>query len=219
MIDVGVCEDDTSLREVIGRGLRHEGFTVRETRTGAEALRVFAACPPEILVLDIGLPDLDGREVCRELRTHGFRSPILFLTARNELPDCLSGFHAGGDDYLTKPFAFAELTVRVDTLARRARPRAVGSTGVVLDPVQHALTHGGEQILVTPTEFRLIAALLAAPGELVRRETLIQTAWPIGARVQPNTLHAYIGRIRAKLRRVDAPVQITNIRGLGYIVQ
>lgn len=219
MIDVGVCEDDTALREVICRGLACEDFDVRATATGAEALGMFAARPPHVLILDIGLPDIDGREVCRRLRAGGFGSPVLFLTAYDGLPDRLSGFHAGGDDYLAKPFAFAELVVRVEALWRRHRPRPQGAFDVVLDPARHALSHGDQHVLVTPTEFRLSAALLAAPGELVRREALMQTAWPVGARVHPNTLDAYIQRIRRKLRAVDASVQITAVRGVGYILR
>src|SRR4051812_14140702 len=119
---VGICEDDAALRSVLARALAAEGFEVRTTASGREAVQVFSSSAPELLVLDIGLPDADGRDVCQALRSHGVACPVLFLTARDALSDRLSGFHAGGDDYLTKPFALAELIVRVGALLRRARP-------------------------------------------------------------------------------------------------
>src|SRR5215210_1000154 len=115
----GICEDDDELRGALRTALQREGFLVRATASGSEAVRAFGADPPDVLVLDIGLPDADGRDVCQALRARGVRSPVLFLTARDALPDRLSGFHAGGDDYLTKPFALGELLVRVQALLRR----------------------------------------------------------------------------------------------------
>ena len=125
-VRVGICEDDAGLRSVLSRALAAEGFEVRATASGREAVQVFSASAPELLVLDIGLPDADGRDVCQALRSHGVVCPVLFLTARDALTDRLSGFHAGGDDYLTKPFALAELIVRVRGAAAaiRARPGA-----------------------------------------------------------------------------------------------
>src|SRR3954469_23735190 len=138
---VGLCEDDDALRSVIGRALRGEGFDVRVAETGAGAVRAFAAEPPDLLVLDIGLPDADGRDVCQALRTQGVGAPVIFLTARDALTDRLAGFHAGGDDYLTKPFALAELLVRVHALLRRAesQPSAAATTGLQLDPAAHGV--------------------------------------------------------------------------------
>src|SRR4051812_29702550 len=121
-VRVGLCEDDAALRSVLERALSAEGFVVRATATGRAAVEAFSASAPDVLVLDVGLPDADGRDVCQALRSHGVSAPVLFLTARDALPDRLSGFHAGGDDYMTKPFALAELIVRVGALLRRARP-------------------------------------------------------------------------------------------------
>ncbi len=161
----GICEDDDELRGVVRRALEGEGFAVRATSTGGDAVRAFADDPPDVLVLDIGLPDSDGRDVCQALRARGVCAPVLFLTARDALPDRLSGFHAGGDDYLTKPFALAELLVRVQALVRRAGAAAEGpATGLVLDPAGHAVRHDGRAERLTPTEFRLLAALGRAPG-------------------------------------------------------
>jgi len=145
----GVCEDDDELRGILRRALEREGVTVKATSSGSEAVRVFGADPPDILLLDIGLPDADGRDVCQALRARGVTSPVLFLTARDAVPDRISGFHAGGDDYLTKPFVLAELIVRVEALLRRtgaAAPEEVSRTGVVLDPAGHAATYRGRSV-------------------------------------------------------------------------
>src|SRR3954453_13220636 len=128
---VGVCEDDHELRGVLIDTLERNGFDVTATASGADAVRLFSAEAPTVLVLDIGLPDSDGRDVCQALRAQGITAPVLFLTARNSLPERLSGFHAGGDDYLTKPFSIAELVVRLQALVRRGaaageRPAAEG---------------------------------------------------------------------------------------------
>jgi two-component system response regulator MprA len=159
--------------------------------------------------------------VCQALRARGVASPVLFLTARSALTDRLSGFHAGGDDYLAKPFALAELLVRVAALARRAPPAAAAPAGeaVVLDPAAHAIVRGDERVPLTPTEFRLLGALAARPGEVVRRASLIAAAWPDGAIVHDNTLDAYLARIRRKLRDAEAPVTVSTARGVGYVLR
>ena len=214
----GICEDDDELRGIVRTALERDGFGVRATRTGAEAVRAFADDPPDVLVLDIGLPDADGRDVCQALRARGVRAPVLFLTARDALPDRLSGFHAGGDDYLTKPFAIPELLVRVHALARRAVATSPQRepAALVLDPAAHAVVHDGSRVALTPTEFRLLAALAARPGEVVRRHALVAAGWPEGAIVSDNTLDAYLARIRRKLRATDAPAAIETARGVGY---
>ena len=212
----GICEDDDALRGVVRQALEGAGFTVRATSSGTEAVRVFAADPPDVLVLDIGLPDADGRDVCQALRVRGMPAPVLFLTARDALPDRLSGFHAGGDDYLTKPFALAELLVRVAALLRRPAAGTAAGRALVLDPAAHAIEHDGRRVALTPTEFRLLAALAARPGDVVRRASLVAAGWPDGAVVHDNTLDAYIARIRRKLREAGEPAELQTARGVGY---
>jgi len=221
MPTAGICEDDDGLRGSVRTALERAGFEVRATTQGSEALRIFADAPPDVLVLDIGLPDADGRDVCQALRARGVTTPVLFLTARSALPDRLSGFHAGGDDYLAKPFALAELLVRVDALIRRATPLAPSgvSLEMVLDPSAHAIVHGDRTVPLTPTEFRVLAALVARPGAVLRRAALVSAAWPEGAIVHDNTLDAYIARLRRKLREADAPVTISTARGVGYVLR
>src|SRR3954454_19097529 len=129
IVTAGVCEDNDELRGVVRDALERDGFAVRATASGAEAIRSFGTDPPDVLVLDIGLPDADGRDVCQALRGRGVAVPVLFLTARDALPDRLAGFRAGGDDYMTKPFALAELSVRLHALLRRAVPDRAAVVG------------------------------------------------------------------------------------------
>jgi two-component system OmpR family response regulator len=216
-VQVGICEDDPELRSVLSRALEHEGFAVRLTTTGHEAVERFSEEPPDVLVLDIGLPDADGRDVCQALRARGTRAPVLFLTAREALTDRLSGFHAGGDDYLTKPFVLAELLVRIHALSRRLEPApAPGATELVLDPATHDVRAGEHAAPLTPTEFRLLASLAGRPGEIIRRHQLISAAWPDGAIVHANTLDTYMGRLRRKLREIGSEEHIDTVRGVGY---
>jgi two-component system, OmpR family, response regulator len=172
---------------------------------------------PDVFVIDIGLPDTDGRDVCQALRARGITAPVLFLTARDSLPDRLSGFRVGGDDYLTKPFAFAELLARVEALMRRSGvERSLEAGGLILDPAKHAVSYGDVTVPLTPTEFRLLAKLAASPGEAIRRKVLIDTAWAHGAIVYDNTLDAYIARLRRKVCSIPGAPQIVTVRGVGY---
>ncbi|MFZ1155697.1 MAG: response regulator transcription factor [Solirubrobacteraceae bacterium] len=218
---IGLCEDDVDLRSVLTRALRAEDFEVRATMTGHEAVETFSSSPPDLLVLDIGLPDADGRDVCQALRTHGVMAPVLFLTARDALTDRLAGFHAGGDDYLTKPFALSELIVRVRALLRRGapQPREPVEPGMRLDPAAHAVRHGRRMESLTPTEFRILATLSSHPGEVVRRGALTAAAWPDGAIVHANTLDTYIARLRRKLGAVGSEQRIDTVRGVGYVLR
>jgi two-component system response regulator MprA len=214
-----VVEDDVELRSVLVRGLREEGLSVSGVASGAEVLERLASAVPDLFVLDVGLPDADGRDVCQAVRAHGVRSPVLFLTARDALTDRLTGFSAGGDDYLTKPFAFAELVARVWALLRRASTDLTTQAGALrLDPVAHAAFAGDQRAGLTPTEFRLLARLVANPGETVRRVDLVRAGWPHGARVRDNTLDAYVARLRRKLRGLPGAPSIETVHGVGYCV-
>jgi two-component system response regulator MprA len=217
---VGICEDDAHLRVALERALVQEGYKVRLTASGREAVERFAASPPDVLVLDIGLPDADGRDVCQALRVHGVSSPVIFLTARDALTDRLSGFHAGADDYVTKPFAVAELLARVGVVARRVTPAPEPHPSQLrVDPVAHAVRVGDRSATLTPTEFRLLAALAARNGGVVRRAELRVAAWPTGAIVHDNTIDAYIARLRRKLREVVSGEAIETVRGVGYVLR
>jgi DNA-binding response OmpR family regulator len=213
-----VVEDDVPLREVLTRGLREAGLLVATAGDGASALRAVAAGGFSAVVLDIGLPDSDGRDVCAAMRARGIAVPVLFLTARDQLPDVLSSFAAGGDDHLAKPFHVSELLARLRAMIRRGAPRSpVDDEALRLDPAGHGL-HGpaGRQAL-TPTEYRLLAALMAAPGEVVRRRALVLAGWPHGESVAENTLDQYVARLRRKLAAAGADGPgIATVHGVGY---
>ena len=212
-----VVEDDEGLRGVLDRGLREEGFVVSLAASGAGALSEVEAATPDVLVIDVGLPDTDGRDLCQALRARGIQTPVLFLTARDALVDRIAGFDAGGDDYLAKPFAFVELVRRLQALLRRGgADGSLEAAGLRLDPVTHSVAAGSHALPLTPTEFRLLATLLARPGEAVRRRDLVRAGWPHGAYVRDNTLDSYIGRLRRKLRKLDDPPGITTVHGVGY---
>jgi two-component system, OmpR family, response regulator len=213
---IAIVEDDADLRRLLLESLREEEFEVRGFATGTELLAGVERETPDAIVVDIGLPDADGRDVVQALRARGVQVPILFLTARDALPDRLAGFSSGGDDYMTKPFALDELIARLHALLRRAAPDVPEVGGMRLDPAAHAVSCGGKSARVTPTEFRILAALASRPGEVVRRRELIQAAWPYGAIVHDNTLDAYLARLRRKLRELDGSPEITTVHGVGY---
>jgi len=214
-----IVEDDPELRSVLSRSLREEGFDVDTVANGGDVLARTEKGLPDIFVIDIGLPDADGRDVCQALRARGIEVPVLFLTARDAVVDRVAGFDAGGDDYVAKPFALVELVARIQALLRRGGATAAfESAGIVLDPVSHAVSAGGVEVPLTPTEFRLLALLLARPGEAVRRRELIRAGWPHGAIVRENTLDAYVARIRRKLKQIDGAPEIRTVHGVGYRV-
>ncbi|MEU3910206.1 MULTISPECIES: response regulator transcription factor [unclassified Streptomyces] len=212
-----VVEDDHPLRSVILRGLREEGFEPVPAPDGATALRL-ARDRFDAVVLDVGLPDADGRDVCQALRASGFTEPVIFLTAHHHLTDRLAGFSAGGDDYLAKPFHLAELAARLRAALKRASgpPSAAAAGDVILDPARFTCTAAGSPVGLTPTEFRLLAALLAAGGALVSRRELLRAGWPEGAQVSENTLDQYLSRLRRKLRTAGSERTITTSRGIGH---
>ncbi|WP_328540434.1 response regulator transcription factor [Streptomyces sp. NBC_00344] len=211
-----VVEDDHALRDVLLRGLRDEGFRTLPAPDGATALRL-AGGDVDAAVLDVGLPDADGRDVCQAIRANGFRYPVIFLTAHHRLTDRLAGFSAGGDDYLPKPFHLTELAARLRAALKRSGPARTAACGdVILDPVRHSLTVRGTQAGLTPTEFRLLAALMAAHGGIVRRRELIRAGWPEGAQVSANTLDQYLTRLRRKLRDSGSTLSVTTARGIGH---
>ena len=210
-------EDDADLRRLLSAGLSQEGFDVRVAGTGREGVQAASTWSPELLILDIGLPDADGRDVCQAIRANGISAPAIFLTARDAVSDRLSGFSAGGDDYLTKPFAFAELVARLRSLQRRVIPTDEEPPGALqLDAATHAVIAGEVTVPLTPTEYRIVGALAARPGEVLRRRQLVEAAWPEGAIVHDNTLDVYLGRLRRKLNALPGGVAIETVHGVGY---
>lgn len=196
------------------------GHEVVIARNGQEAIQNFGPLARlNVLILDIGLPDADGRDVCQALRANGQHAPVLFLTALDAVHDRVAGFHAGGDDYVPKPFALAEVFARIEALTRRSRPLPEATTGLHLDPDRFTLRHEDLEEKLTPTEFRLLASIAAEPGTVVRRRTAVAAAWPDGAMVSENTLDSFIRRLRIKLRAVESPVQLETVRGVGFVLR
>ncbi len=217
MLTIGVCEDQEPIRKVLVRGLRQAGHEVVAAHDGREALVQFSPDQAlDVIVMDIGLPDSDGRDVVQALKSAGQHAPVLFLTALGASHELLAGFAAGADDYVVKPFEIKEVLVRLQALARRGPERRLQAGGLVLDPVAHAARSEHGQVLLTPTEFRMLAAITSRPGEVVRRRTVVSAAWPDGAVVSENTIDSFVRRIRAKLDEIDSPTVIDTVRGVGF---
>jgi two-component system response regulator MprA len=212
-----LLEDDPQLRDVLVRSLSAEGFDASAVGTAHELLERVAVGLPDAFVIDIGVPDADGRDVCQALRARGIDTPVLFLTARDALTDRLSGFSVGGDDYVTKPFDIEEVVARLQALIRRAGgDSTLEVSGLTLDPTDRSVTQDGAGTALTPTEFRVLAALAARAGKPIPRVELIRAAWPHGAIVHDNTLDVYVARLRRKLRTLPSPPQIVTVHGTGY---
>lgn len=213
-----IVEDDAELRALLARGLESVGFEVRAAACARDAMDAVERASPRALVIDIGLPDADGRDLCQALRARGVAVPVLFLTARGALVDRLSGFDAGGDDYVTKPFAVAEVAARLQALLKRAPgpARPPSARGLELDPASHEARAGTRVVQLTPTEFRILAALAAAAGETTPRRVLICAGWPEGAIVHDNTLDVYVARLRRRLRNLPGAPAIVTAHGVGY---
>lgn len=216
VLRIGVCEDDPGIRKVLVRGLRGAGHDVLAAQDGREAVALLGAdAALDAIIMDVGLPDADGRDVVQALHAGGQRAPVLFLTALGTVEDRLSGFAAGADDYLVKPFDLRELLARLQVLARR-HDRAPVAAGLELDPLAHAIRHGERQVALTPTEYRMLAAIVTRPGEVVRRAAVVAAGWPDGAIVSENTVDSFLRRLRVKLEQVEAPVTIETVRGVGF---
>jgi DNA-binding response OmpR family regulator len=214
MARIAVCEDDHALRGLLRRALLTDGHSV-VAAAGASDLLAQLDPLPHVVILDIGLPDADGRDVCLALRAQGVDAPVLMLTALGGMHHKVSGLEAGADDYLTKPFDLPELLARIRALLRRVTV-AVSVDEVVLDPTSHEVRHGDGGEALTPTEFRLLGRLIAVPGQVVRRHALLAAGWPHGAYVSENTLDSYLRRLRAKLDRLGIADRIATVRGVGY---
>jgi DNA-binding response OmpR family regulator len=215
---IAIVEDDEVLRRNLVRGLAGEGFEVIwHAFDGRSALGQFASvvAKPDALILDLGLPDADGLDVLAALRSHGLSSPAIALTARTTLTDRLQSFGAGVDDHLAKPFELAELGARLDVLIRRSSPDRE-NTPLRLDPLTHGIEIDELSVPLSPTEYRLLSTLLVRRGEVVRRATLVASAWPTGAIVHDNTLDVYIAKLRRALKGASATQSLETVRGVGY---
>jgi two-component system, OmpR family, response regulator MprA len=222
-----VVDDDRALREVLRRALQVGGYEVRLAETGAAALNEVSAQPPEAIVLDIGLPDIDGLEVCRLLRREGNRVPVLMLTARDAVSDRIEGLDAGADDYLVKPFDIDELQARIRALLRRAEPPAAddGGTGqlgfgeLALDADRHGVVVGETFVELTRTEYQLLELLMLNPRRVLPHSLIYDRVWGYDFGPTSNALRVYIGYLRRKLEDAGARQLIHTVRGVGYALR
>ena len=216
-----VVEDDPRLGRLLQRLLQDDRHLVELTPRGEEALEIASAGSGiEAMILDIGLPDISGIEVARRLRASGSRLPILMLTARDTVNDRVLGLDAGADDYLVKPFAFAELAARLRALDRRASRPSEPTNGVTngpihLDEVRRLVTVAGRAVDLSPREFSLLECFLRHPGQVLSRDQLLDYAWPYGDVLTPNTVDTYVHYLRDKLGP-EGGARIITVRGVGY---
>ena len=218
-----VVDDDPSIRDAVGRALRLDGYSVTTAGDGLGALREIEAASQDVVLLDIGLPELDGLAVCRRLRTTGQRIPILLLTARDAVADRVEGLDAGADDYLVKPFALDELLARVRALIRRAEPgdaeEPLRFADVVMDGSRVEVRRGERVLELTRTEYNLLELFLSNPRRVLTRSTILTRVWGYDLGEATNSLDVYVGYLRRKLEAGGEPRLIHTVRGFGYVLK
>ncbi|MFZ9628512.1 MAG: response regulator [Ilumatobacteraceae bacterium] len=217
-------EDDERIRTAVKLALEDEGWTVDEAGSGEEAIDVFARTSPDVVLIDIMLPGIDGFELCRTIRRTS-DIPIVMVTARNDTHDIVAGLEAGADDYLTKPFAPKELSARIRALLRRIRPAAAGHARLVFGeleivPDEGKVTRAGNEVHLTKTEFRLLCELAQNPGRVFSREELLEHIWGRGYLDDGRLVDVHVRRLRMKVEADPAnPRHVVTVRGLGYRLQ
>ena len=214
-----VVEDETKMAGLLKRGLEEEGYAVDVAGDGGEAVWLATENQYDAVVLDVMLPDLDGFEVCRRLRESGRWSPVLMLTARDGVGDRVRGLDVGADDYLTKPFAFAELLARIRALVRRgtpSRPAVLRAGDLTLDPATHRVARGDVAVDLTAKEFALLEYLMRHPGEVLSRTRLIEHLWDFAYEGGSNVVDVYVRYLREKVDRPFGRDTIETVRGAGY---
>jgi two-component system, OmpR family, response regulator len=214
-----VVEDDPKMAGLIRRGLLEEGHAADVARVGTDAVWMAQAVEYDAIVLDLMLPGLDGVEVCRRLREDGVWSPVLMLTARDGVEDRVAGLDAGADDYLPKPFSFAELLARLRALARRGsveRPAILEVADLRLDPATRQVWRGPTEIALSVKEFALLEAFMERPGHVLSRDRLLERAWDFAYEPRSNVVDVYVRYLREKIDRPFARASLETVRGLGY---
>jgi DNA-binding response OmpR family regulator len=214
-----VVDDDRSVRESLRRSLAFNGYQVELASDGQAALDSVLAQRPDAMVLDVMMPRLDGLEVCRRMRAAGDELPILVLTARDAVSDRVAGLDAGADDYLTKPFSFAELLARLRALARRAppeRPSVLEAGDLTLDPATRQVRRGDAEIQLSTKEFALLETFMRRPGEVLSRYQLLEHCWDYGYENRSNVVDVYVRYLREKIDRPFGRDTLQTVRGAGY---
>jgi len=223
-----VVDDDDAIRQALERALRLEGFAVSTADGGRAALEEVARCPPAAMVLDVTMPDLGGRAVCARLRADGMRTPILILSARDEVEDRVAGLQAGADDYLVKPFAVEELIARLRALLRRAGDAAEpGAAGVppvrvgdlVLDSSARSVRRAARDVELTRREFELLEVFVSNAGIVLTRDRLLELVWGYDWAADGNVVDVFVSYLRRKLEAGGEPRMIQTVRGVGFVLR
>jgi two-component system response regulator MprA len=220
-----VVDDDTEIRDALGRAFRLDGYRVRTAVGGLAALASVAEEAPDVIVLDLMMPDVDGVQVCRQLRENGDHTPVLMLTARDAVNDRVAGLDAGADDYLVKPFALAELLARVRALLRRAEytpgsdPDCLVFADLELDPASRLAHRGERRIELTRTEYALLELLMRNAGRVLPREVISDRIWGYELGPESNSLEVFVSCLRRKTEAAGEPRLLQTIRGFGYTLR
>jgi two-component system, OmpR family, response regulator MprA len=218
-----VVDDDRAVRDALRRVLTLAGYELQTADGGAEAIELVAASVPDAVVLDVGMPGLDGLEVCRRLRRLGNRVPILMLTARVEISDRVAGLDAGADDYLIKPFDVAELKARLRALLRRTVPEGdpdeLSFAELTLDRARHGASVDGRVAELTRTEYQLLELFMRNPRTVLTQSVIYERVWGYDFGAASNALRVYVGYLRRKLQAIGARELIHTVRGVGYVMR
>lgn len=217
-----VVDDEESLTDMVASALRFAGYAVTTEDNGFDALRSVKSQMPDLVVLDVNMPEIDGFEVCRRMRRDGIDIPVIFLTARDDIDDLRTGFRHGGDDYLTKPFSLEELGLRVEALLRRAGGPAESSRitvgDVILDEDGHQVWREDEEVDLSPTEFRLLRFLLLNRGRVMSKVQIVEHVWEYDFDGNYGVVETYVSYLRKKLGDHDGSL-VQTVRGVGYVIR
>ncbi|WP_341579979.1 response regulator transcription factor [Microbacterium schleiferi] len=220
-----VVDDDDEIRAMLDSTLRFSGFEVAQASTGADAIAALAATPPDVVVLDVMMPGVDGFEVVQLIRRRDATLPVLFLSARDAVEDRVRGLRLGGDDYVTKPFSAVEVIARIETLLRRSAPTeepgedaAIRVADLMLDEQRHLVERGGTRIDLSPTEFRLLQILMANPDQVLSKSQILREVWLYDFGGEANVVERFISSLRRKLDAHGDPL-IETVRGFGYVLR
>jgi two-component system OmpR family response regulator len=218
-VRVLIVEDEVKMAGLIRRGMREDGLAADVATKGEDAIWMAGATEYDAIVLDVMLPGIDGFETCRQLRADGVWAPVLMLTARDGVEDRIAGLDGGADDYLTKPFSFAELLARLRALVRRGsieKPTVLEVGDLQLDPATRRVSRAGKQISLSAKEFSLLEAFMRRPGDVLSRFQLLEQAWDYDYENRSNIVDVYVGYLRQKVDRPFGAESIETVRGVGY---